>query len=727
MKKIILKGFIPVLTAILIFYQAVFLFSAKTNAQTTSIETDTTISSTTIVPVETNTTITSDTTTINAIIDDTTTIVKTDDQTITSPTQTTISAGNTDAVTTEEPTTLNITPTTTKTTTIIATDEPSTTQSFYISFVENLQSPFSGDQPITIYTNQKADNVFLSISGAQQAKLNGFRVDEFHYRFNWSTKTFPNGQYKIVAAATKGADYVSKSFTTEVKNTTNADSQTDSLKNTTQSITATTSTTLIKPTDITTTTPTKIEISDSSLELSPDVEENKTDTTTIEKSINETLIKETIINNTILNNVPASSSLEKEVGDVLKIEEIKNIDNQPSSFQNIKQDIAAQKMPEECQKINAKSLTECETLMREKYIPQECIALGITTKENCQKIMTTKYGRPTQCTELSEEGCQKLEKDIILSNFVNTATLIQANKEIKNIIGKNIRIQNEENKPTKIIVSQSANELEKTSDSLDTIKNIIPLAKNNKDAGLLVLETKDSPEKKYSAVSAVLLLDSDGDGLTDDMEKRLGTNPNIADSDGDGFSDREEIANNYNPLGDGSSTKTLSPIEKAIIKKTNIEQPKNSGEENTSLLKIKKVAGIKIANQKNKEEILKIEGQAEADTIVSLFIYSAMPIVVTVKTDKNGNWNYELDKTLIDGKHEVYVVVNDGDGKITTKSAPFSFFIKEAKAVDQDSYLQTEIASIDIVNTMIYWYIAFGALLITFGVSFYALYSKKLT
>jgi len=69
-------------------------------------------------------------------------------------------------------------------------------------------------------------------------------------------------------------------------------------------------------------------------------------------------------------------------------------------------------------------------------------------------------------------------------------------------------------------------------------------------------------------------LDSDGDGLTDDEEKTLGTNPysadtdqdglydreevkvyhtdpNNPDTDGDGYKDGDEVKNGYNPLGAG--------------------------------------------------------------------------------------------------------------------------------------------------------------------------------
>jgi len=45
--------------------------------------------------------------------------------------------------------------------------------------------------------------------------------------------------------------------------------------------------------------------------------------------------------------------------------------------------------------------------------------------------------------------------------------------------------------------------------------------------------------------------DTDGDGLNNDLEEALGTNPNINDSDKDGFSDKAEIEKQYNPLGWG--------------------------------------------------------------------------------------------------------------------------------------------------------------------------------
>ncbi|MBD3311295.1 MAG: L,D-transpeptidase family protein [Candidatus Magasanikbacteria bacterium] len=43
------------------------------------------------------------------------------------------------------------------------------------------------------------------------------------------------------------------------------------------------------------------------------------------------------------------------------------------------------------------------------------------------------------------------------------------------------------------------------------------------------------------------ILDSDGDGLSDDLEKFYYTDPNLADTDHDGFLDGEEVNNDYSP------------------------------------------------------------------------------------------------------------------------------------------------------------------------------------
>jgi len=52
-----------------------------------------------------------------------------------------------------------------------------------------------------------------------------------------------------------------------------------------------------------------------------------------------------------------------------------------------------------------------------------------------------------------------------------------------------------------------------------------------------------------------VFLDSDQDGLTDQEEQALGTDPHNPDTDGDGYLDGAEVKAGYNPLGAGKLIK----------------------------------------------------------------------------------------------------------------------------------------------------------------------------
>ncbi len=49
-------------------------------------------------------------------------------------------------------------------------------------------------------------------------------------------------------------------------------------------------------------------------------------------------------------------------------------------------------------------------------------------------------------------------------------------------------------------------------------------------------------------VQAAEIIDTDKDGLSDELEQKLGTDPNNPDTDGDGYPDGIEVANGFNPL-----------------------------------------------------------------------------------------------------------------------------------------------------------------------------------
>ena len=173
--------------------------------------------------------------------------------------------------------------------------------------------------------------------------------------------------------------------------------------------------------------------------------------------------------------------------------------------------------------------------------------------------------------------------------------------------------------------------------------------------------------------------DSDKDGVSNYDEVNIyDTNPLDVDTDGDGYTDGAEIVGGFNPKN--------SSIE-AVVKH---EDPRSSGfveEDNLSIEKVSvKETGVDKDGNEKATKIL-FAGTAPANSFVTFYVYSK-PIIVTVKTDENGNWNYLLDKELEDGEHEIHVAFTDNSGKIFSKSKPL-FFVKAAAAVtvgEKDSF-----------------------------------------
>lgn len=56
-------------------------------------------------------------------------------------------------------------------------------------------------------------------------------------------------------------------------------------------------------------------------------------------------------------------------------------------------------------------------------------------------------------------------------------------------------------------------------------------------------------------------IDTDKDGLSDDVEQKLGTDPNNSDSDGDSYKDGEEVMHGFNPLGPKNDRKVDRRVE----------------------------------------------------------------------------------------------------------------------------------------------------------------------
>ncbi len=166
--------------------------------------------------------------------------------------------------------------------------------------------------------------------------------------------------------------------------------------------------------------------------------------------------------------------------------------------------------------------------------------------------------------------------------------------------------------------------------------------------------------------------DSDNDGLSDIDEIRYGTDPDGADSDLDGFIDGDEVKNGFDPMKYSAGDQSDRII---------FENPKVAGETKDQIYAVEHIELKEdVASETGyTEKKIRLTGKGLPNSFVTIYIYSD-PIVLTVKTDSDGNWIYELDKELEDGEHEAYVAITDNTGKITGKSNPFPF-VKTAQAV----------------------------------------------
>ncbi len=363
-------------------------------------------------------------------------------------------------------------------------------------------------------------------------------------------------------------------------------------------------------------------------------------------------------------------------------------------------------MPQECRSAGAKTRSECDKAMFKKYAPKECLEAGVNDEKECNNFMFNKYAPQVRCKDVDDWQCKNSIKENHLGNIVSKQAQFKELKE--NIIQK---------------VGASAT-VEELKASLESAKEIIPF--KDQKINLKVVAVKedlilDDGDNLIQTGPVAVMVDSDGDGLPDDMEKRFGTDPQKTDSDDDGYSDSDEVKNKYSPLGSGQIEEIMSPIDEAIVSNKTLGQPKTEGDESEDL--VVKAAANKNDEQGQASEGYVFTGQAEPNSVVTVYIYSDLPLVATAKVDEYGNWQYELGNSLNEGEHEVYVAVNDNTGKVLSKSKPLNFFVKEAKAVSVKDFVAPAAAqTVKKSESSIKYYVIIAILTMVVGILLFVIF-----
>jgi hypothetical protein len=104
--------------------------------------------------------------------------------------------------------------------------------------------------------------------------------------------------------------------------------------------------------------------------------------------------------------------------------------------------------------------------------------------------------------------------------------------------------------------------------SLTTLEPTIPVIEepviiSDEISDVTITDTSTPPAIPLGSPEDII--DSDGDGLSDSIEQKLGTNPFNIDTDGDGYSDSEEIDHGYSPLNSKPDRSLVSRMVKVDL------------------------------------------------------------------------------------------------------------------------------------------------------------------
>ncbi len=409
-----------------------------------------------------------------------------------------------------------------------------------------------------------------------------------------------------------------------------------------------------------------------------------------------------------------------------KDQEVNRLENLEKDEQEISDiEKADKKEDENKNQAKQKVVREDNKIFQDFYfkISDLCVEAGFNNKDECLNF----FEQPDICEGLNEEQCRNLIKETFLSDFIPREEKQKIDKEVRSIAGFNLNINiTDEKEDIEVTIRDQDRIYDNKSEEIKNfVERYIPIdVKKEKEVNLIVLGTKSETDK---TIPAVIAFDDDNDKLPNDTEIRLGTDPYSRDTDNDGYDDYTEIINGYNPLGSGkinqSILRSLSSVDLAIINHRNLEQPKEQGEV-TDVLKVEKIDNLEKGNKNS----IVLKGKGYPFSVVTIYIYSQLPLVMTTSVDANGNWVYTLDNNLADGSHQVYVAVNDNTGKVRFKSNPAFFFIKGAKAVTREEFLNT--ASKEIVDRPtrnFYYYIAGTVILILILIALYLMLIRRNT
>jgi hypothetical protein len=295
------------------------------------------------------------------------------------------------------------------------------------------------------------------------------------------------------------------------------------------------------------------------------------------------------------------------------------------------------------------------------------------------------------------------------TKIINTPTSVSTQikiatttKKIENTVNTSVTIKKDEIPTLKI--STINNDLDENNKIYKNLNATTTSAIENEESLSQVPFYTPTVDVGYQIQKTISVVNSLGTTSEKKVEAAYGVktedvNLLYKDTNKDGISDYDSIyVYNIDPVKESPITvyggKKINAGEKVVLGfdpattsavKIDHEEPESSTVKEISNYKVNEVA-------LNIDKQIVLKGVALPNSFVTLYIYST-PVIVTVKTDSNGEWQYTLNKELEDGQHVVYTATVNNTGKILAKSAPFAF-AKTAEAATLVPTMEKQITDI---------------------------------
>ena len=362
-----------------------------------------------------------------------------------------------------------------------------------------------------------------------------------------------------------------------------------------------------------------------------------------------------------------------------------------------------------CLAENILEAVACEDYLNRTVVDLLCQKKQIFDPSQCRQYLAETYASDVVCANQTLNDCYSILANPFLNRLVNKK-LNQAKIDtiLEPYLNQNLVFQN-------LQTQLAADGLHEAAPLVDEEQNIFLMPAQDR----AVLFGEDN---LVLTSPGFILLDSDNDTLADDLELYYGSDPLNADSDKDGYLDGVEVKNNYNPNGSGPLVIAKTPLDQIFASSIKLEQPK------TNFTNIDKNWQINLADIKQ-EETLNLQGKANPNTWLNIFIYSEIPLVLNVKADLEGNWSYALPTKLALGAHTVYAAAYDAEGKIVSQAPVASFAVTEQNDEQEPDQANISIQADPVVakfniKDWIY-YIIGGAVLLVLVIIGFVWYQKK--